>query len=111
MAESATPGLPALPGFAGPDAQLAMIAELIQIAAAAQNPRPWITLDEASEASGLSRGFLRRMIRRGVLKGVRDVSIKVHRQDLDDLDVSSALVPANPPKPKKGVRDAKPRGN
>lgn len=85
--------LPALPGSMGAEAMEAVIMRLVEmVAAASQSPKPWITLDEASEATGLSRKLLRRLIGNGQLQGVRDVSIKVHRGDLDTLDVSSELV-------------------
>lgn len=91
MAESSN--LPALPGSMGAEAMEAVIMRLVEmVAAASQSPKPWITLDEASDATGLSRKLLRRLIHNGQLQGVRDVSIKVHRGDLDQLDVSSELV-------------------
>ena len=56
-------------------------------AAIAALPKPeWITLPEAAEHTGLSVGFLRRLITAGKLRAVRDRAIKVKRSDLDNLE-------------------------
>lgn len=51
----------------------------------------WLTLPEASQHSGLSIAFLRRLIIARKLPAVRDRSIKVRRVDLDNLDGLSEL--------------------
>jgi hypothetical protein len=99
MAETSETSNLALAGLPA-EALPAIIARLLEMVAEAnQTPRPWITLDEASHATGLSRKFLRRLIAQGDLQGIRDVSIKVHRESLEALDVTSALVM---PSKKKG---------
>lgn len=84
--ESILPMIPA-------QSQAAMIMQLLQMVSDASKPAiPWITLDEAGASLGLTRQFLRRMIRRKKLDGVQDDVIKVHRADLEQLDVSDELV-------------------
>ena len=52
-------------------------------------PRPWpklyLTLEEASEFSGLSREYLQKLIRQQVLTAVDDGGLKVRRLDLERL--------------------------
>jgi excisionase family DNA binding protein len=43
----------------------------------------YITLDEAARLTGVSRSFLEREIASGRLPAIRDVALKVHRNDLD----------------------------
>ena len=90
-------------GLIPPEAQMAIIARLVEMVAdARQTPKPWITLTEASETTGLTRKLLRRLIANGSLEGIRDVAIKVHRESLETLDVSSEMV-----KPEKKSRARK----
>jgi excisionase family DNA binding protein len=53
--------------------------------------KPWMTIAEASEYSGLSESFLRRLVRESQLPSVRDRAVKVRRADLDNLASSSTL--------------------
>lgn len=104
LAESSIP--PEL-GLMPADQMMPMIARLVEmVAEARQTPKPWITLKEAAEATGLSRKFLRRLIAHGSLEGVRDISIKVHRESLEELDISSELVK---PAAKKKAPKKRPR--
>lgn len=52
-------------------------------------PRPWpkvyLTLDEASEFSGLSRAYLQKLVQQKKLKAVDDGGLKVRRSDLESL--------------------------
>lgn len=64
---------------------LPMLAGLAQMLGQQQPNRLFLTLDEASAFSGLSRSFLRRLIRDGKLAAVRDVSLKVSRANLERL--------------------------
>jgi hypothetical protein len=45
-----------------------------------------VTLEQASELSGLSIGFLRRLVREKKLRGIRDRLVKVLRADVDALE-------------------------
>jgi len=47
----------------------------------------WVKLQEASQITGLSVTFLRRLTKRGKLESVKDRSIKVPRAALDQLDL------------------------
>lgn len=76
------------PATQAPDA-LAMLAAFAQAMAAPRNGQPatrFLTLEQASEASGLSQRFLRRAIASGDLPAVKDGRAwKVRREDLDKL--------------------------
>lgn len=52
---------------------------------------PWLTLPDASEYTGLSVAYLRRVIKAGKLPWIRDRAIKVRRADLDNLDSLAEL--------------------
>ena len=57
-------------------------------APSASSPLPaWVTLEQASELSGLSVGLLRRLSREGKLKSIRDVRTKVRRADVEGLEL------------------------
>jgi len=51
----------------------------------------WIPLQQASEISGLSEGLLHRLIQAERLFGVRDVTVKVRRADIEALDPKELL--------------------
>lgn len=98
-------GSATLPATIPPDAALAdtdvIIARLLDMVAESQRPpKPWATLEEASAELGLSRAFLRRLVKSGALDAVRDRHVKVRREDLEDLDVSAELLKPG----KKGKR-------
>lgn len=52
-------------------------------------PRPWpklyVTLEEASQFSGLSREYLQRLVQEGRLTAVDDGGLKIRRADLENL--------------------------
>jgi excisionase family DNA binding protein len=75
-----------------------MIARMLEMLIEQRKPpKPWATLEEAAEELGLSRRFVYRLVRSGSLDAIRDGKIKVRRQDLEDIDVTSELVkPAKP---------------
>jgi excisionase family DNA binding protein len=53
----------------------------------APKPLPvWITIEQASEYSGLSENLLRRMVKAKVLLGIQDGSTKVRKSDVDAFD-------------------------
>jgi len=54
-------------------------------------PRPWMTIQEASDYSGLSKACLRRLVKEGTLNGILDRSTKVRKVDLDNLDSVATL--------------------
>lgn len=76
-------------------------------AAAAQQPGStlYITLDQAAQMTGVSRSFLEREIAAGRLPAIRDVSLKIHRADLEAWRGQPVTVTAAAP-PKKSVRGA-----
>jgi excisionase family DNA binding protein len=64
-----------------------ILERLLQPPAPAKVERLWLTVDEASETSGLSRTLLRRAVRGGALRAVRDGrQWKVRAQDLRKFD-------------------------
>lgn len=80
-------------GLMVPDQSLMMISHLVdRLIEAKREPPPYMTLKKASDETGLTRPLLRRLIAEGNLEAVRDVSIKVHRESLENLDLSSELV-------------------
>jgi excisionase family DNA binding protein len=74
-----------------------IIARLVEMVVESRKPpTTYVPLKEAADETGLSHKFLRRQVKNGNLPAIRDVSIKVHREDLADLDLSSELI--KPPK-------------
>lgn len=70
-----------------------VIARLVEMVVEGRRPpKPWIDLKEAAEDTGLSRGFLYRLIRKKKLDAVNDRKLKVRRVDVEDLDVDDELV-------------------
>ena len=76
------------PSLAFPDPTPAILRFAALVAPA--KPR-WLTLDQASEYTGLSRPFLVRLIRAGQLPAIRDRAIKVREADLDNIGNSVSL--------------------
>ena len=65
-----------------------LLSERAEAPAATTAPVPaWVTLEQASELSGLSVGLLRRLSREGKLKSIRDVRTKVRRADVEGLEL------------------------
>lgn len=50
-----------------------------------ENTRLFLTLDEAAEASGLPRAYLRRLIAEGKLEAIKSRGWRIRRRDLDQL--------------------------
>lgn len=82
-------GLPPLTWPAVLDLVQNVVADL-GVAAAPETV--YMRLKEASEVTGLSYKFLRRLVASGDLEAVKDVAIKVRRDALVDLNVQSALM-------------------
>ena len=56
-------------------------------------PQPqWMALDQAAQYTGLSEGFLRRLVRDRRLTAIADGGLKVRRIDLDRLEGLGAAV-------------------
>lgn len=77
-----------------PRAGVVPVSEILAMIKAAdqrpseQSPRPpalYLTLPEASAYTGLTMGFLRRLIAAGKLQAIQDVFLKVRRSELDDI--------------------------
>jgi excisionase family DNA binding protein len=68
------------------------IVEQLAALARPAAPRPWLTIAEASEYSGLSVALLRRLVRSGQLQAIRDGAVKVRRVDIDNLADNLATV-------------------
>lgn len=80
-------------GLMNPDQAAVVVGVLLErLVEARKPPAPYIDLKTAAGETGLSKPFLRRLIEHRALPAVRDVAIKVHRGDLEELDVSSEMV-------------------
>lgn len=81
-----------------------VIARLVEMVVEERSPKMWVSLEEAANRTGLSRGLLYHMVVTGALDGLRDRGdnrrIKVRSEDLEDLDVAQELIRA--PKGKRG---------
>lgn len=55
-------------------------------------PPQWLTLDQAAKYTGLSTGFLRRLIASGRLMPMNDGGLKVRRVELDRLEPLGSAV-------------------
>jgi hypothetical protein len=53
-----------------------------------QTPPLWLTIEAASEYSGLSQALIHRLVISGQLAAIGDAAIKVRRTDLDQLDLA-----------------------
>lgn len=74
----------------GPPPVLQMLLSVIQSLATTSHAKPqaalFLTLDEAAEYSGLSKSFLRRVVREGQIPSVKDgLRTKISRHDLDNF--------------------------
>lgn len=76
----------------GADA-LERFGEFLRRGPAAQ-PALWLTIEAASEYSGLSQALLRRLIADGKLAAIGDAAIKVRRSDLEQLDPANLAAAA-----------------
>jgi excisionase family DNA binding protein len=82
---------PALAAVLGLFEKLAGMAVRSRQELAAPAGAIWLTIPQAAAVSGLSQPFLRRCVKRGELRAVRDRAVKVRRADLDNLDNVSEL--------------------
>lgn len=74
--------------------ELAALVAIMERLVERQAPAPaapiaaaWVTLQQASELSGLSEGLLRRLVREGKLRGIRDRFVKVRRAEVEALEL------------------------
>lgn len=72
-----------LPGV-GPE-MLTLVAAIARAVARPSEPEKFLTLEQAAELTGLSVTFLRKRIREGMLRAVRDGAVKVRKSDLAGL--------------------------
>ena len=97
--ETKTPTLELVPEAAIP--QLAQLAEALVARLARSEPappKPFLTIVEAAEYSGLPERLLRRFVRNGTLRAVmfgKEKHIWVKRCDVDALELERANRPAN----------------
>ncbi len=79
-----------IPGQMPP--QMALALELVERVSKAMRPdagktlKPWLTIKEAAEYTGLSQAYLRRLISEGKLSAVKDGAWKTRRKDLNAIE-------------------------
>ncbi|HLJ49090.1 MAG TPA: helix-turn-helix domain-containing protein [Bryobacteraceae bacterium] len=74
--------------------QVTGILELMARAIARHDGRqwkPWLSIEEAAEYSGISQTRIRRLAHEGRIRFVRDGMLKVFRQDLDNADTIAPI--------------------
>lgn len=99
MGQSDVPTIPTAMAGLSESVTWAALVAFLDVWIARQQPPvpepqvPWIRLQEASEITGLSKRCLRKIIRNGGLAAIDDMFIKVRRDQLESIDLTSALMP------------------
>lgn len=85
----------ALPTGLPPEFSLLALAAYERAVASAPElqPRPFLTLAEAADYSGLTETFLRKLVSEGKLSAVRDRSLKIRKASLDEFAGAALLAP------------------
>ncbi len=99
LKQTITPTVDLIPQPALPQAKpldhVTGILELMARAIARHDGRqwkPWLTIEQAAEYSGISQTRIRRLAHEGRIRSVRDGETKVFRADLDNADTIAPLV-------------------